>query len=428
MRSFGIAFSTLFLLAVLISQPGLAQTFNVIHNFTGGADGASSYAGLTIDRAGNLYGTTYLGGSSGYGTVFKLTKGGLGWALSPLYGFQRGQDGANPQAKVIFGPDGRLYGTTTSGGGRGCPGHGCGTVFSLAPPISVCKSAFCPWTEAVLYQFTGSYDGADPLYADVAFDKAGNLFGTTSEGGVTGGGTAFEMLPSGGNWTFNTLYSFYFGRPEAGIVFDKTYAAYGTTSADALYYSGTVFELALVPGSGWTESNLYFFHVDQGDGAQSQTGLIFDQSGNLYGTNSTQGPRGSGTVFELTPSNGSWTETVLYAFEGNGGGPAGGSLVMDAAGNLYGTTTGTGTSSAGVVFKLTPSGDGWIYTSLHDFTGGLDGEIRTAGWRSTSMAIYTARRRPAEQSGLVLSGRSRHNRKLFQTAAVPDPQNPEGEI
>ena len=178
-------FLLVLLLVLLTPQPAQAQTFKVIYNFTGGQDGGAPGAGLTMDRAGNLYGTATGGGSSGNGTVFKLShKGsgkGSGWVLAPLYSFQGGNDGATPIARVIFGPDGSLYGTTTYGGIQGCRfGYDtCGTVFKLQPPPVACKTALCPWTETVLYRFTGGSDGGHPQNGDLLFDQSGTLYGTT---------------------------------------------------------------------------------------------------------------------------------------------------------------------------------------------------------------------------------------------------------
>jgi uncharacterized repeat protein (TIGR03803 family) len=147
----------IFVLTFILLPPAQAQTYQVIHNFTGGQDGAYPEAGLT-ERGGNLYGTAYQGGGSNRGTVFKLARNGSGWIFTPLYSFTGGTDGSAPIAGVVFGRDGTIYGTTEFGG-HNC-GVGCGTVFHLRPPLSVCKTVLCAWTETVLYQFSGSSDGA----------------------------------------------------------------------------------------------------------------------------------------------------------------------------------------------------------------------------------------------------------------------------
>jgi uncharacterized repeat protein (TIGR03803 family) len=378
---------------IVFTQSAQAQKFTVLHNFTGGEDGAYPYAGLAVDRAGNFYGTTLFGGYTGgncnglvkgCGTVFKLSYKGAGWIFTPLYSFQGYSDGNNPQAGVTIGPNGNLYGTTFSGGNI----NNFGTVYNLRPSAMACKSALCPWTETVLYRFTCGSDGANPD-SDVIFDQAGNMYGITANGGSANSGTVYELMPSNGGWRESVLYTFTGGNdgasPEAGLIFDGSGNLYGTTSAGGDYGSlcseyngcGVVFELTPSQGS-WTETTLHLFDPNNGDGYDPTTSLIFDQSGNIYGTTGLGGSsdRG-GTVFELMPnSKGSWTETLLHSFTqiGDGGGPAG-ALTMDAAGNLYGTTNGNGAYGFGAVFKLTPSNGSWTYTSLHDFTGGSDGGL-----------------------------------------------------
>ncbi len=368
----------------LAIQPAQAQSFKTIYTFTGQKDGANPYAGVTIDKAGNLYGTTTVGGDYGDGTVFKLKPTGSSWILSPLYSFTGNDDGAGPRSRVIVGPDGGLYGTTFHGGGGGggaCNTQGCGTVFNLRPPAFACKSALCPWKETVLYQFTGGPDGGEPI-GDLVFDKAGNIYGTASVGGLTHGcggvgcGIVFELERSGGSWTQSVIYTFNGGNddgsfPNGGVIFDQSGNLYGTTFAGGSSGMGTVFQL--VPsGSGWEENTLYNF---QGltDGSQPNAGLIFDASGNLYGSTIFNGIGQGGTLFELRPSDGNWTFSTLYGLVGVAG-PFG-NLSFDPAGNLNGTTYQDGLSLAGSIFELSPSGGGWTYTSLHDFTGGNDGGL-----------------------------------------------------
>lgn len=353
-----------------------AQTFAVLHNFTGGQDGATPKAGITLDRAGNLYGTTSTGASlsgncspiRGCGAVFELKRVNSGWIFSPLYTFQF-SDGASPWARVVFGPSGLLYGTTTWGGNetRECAGIGCGVVFSLQPPATFCRSVQCPWTETVLYKFMMGRDGAYPGYGDVVFDQNGNLYDTNAGGTA---GTVFELTPSDNGWTLNVLYGFqqppapYYTGPAAGVIIDPTGNVYGAAQSGGPYNGGAVYEL--------TPSSPYWSFTDLHDNmGGSDGGLIRDSSGNLYGTTLSGGTNGGGTVYELSPSNGGWTFDTLYNLTGNGGSYA--VLAMDAAGNLYGTTLMDGAYGQGNVFKLTPSNGGWIYTSLHDFTGGADG-------------------------------------------------------
>ena len=363
---------------IIVTPAAPAQTFNILHAFTGGQDGASPGAGLTMDRGGNFYGTTEnggVGGPDGYGTVFKFTRTGSGWALNPLYSFAGNQDGASPGARVIIGPNGALYGTTSYGGGSGCGGNGCGTVFNLRPPLNATTNALADWTETVLYGFTGGANGAFPV-GDLVFDQEGNIYGTTAAGGSSQMGTVYELTPSDGGWTENVLWTFSGGNdggaPGGGVILDDAGNLYGTTQAGGTYGYGSIFQLAPA-GSGWSQSTLYSFH-DGNDGASPAGGLILDPSGSLYGTTTSKGKSGGGTAFKLMPQqNGTWAFSVLYAFAGQGGGGPQASLAMDAAGNLYGTTYKDGASGSGSAFRLTPSNGGWTYTDLHDFSSGSDG-------------------------------------------------------
>ena len=259
-----------FLFMTLTAQPVQAQTYKVIYNFTGGQDGAVPYTGLTMDRAGNFYGTTLNGGSTGNGTVFRLSRKGSGWVLTPLYSFQGGTDGAYPYARVVFGPDGSLYGTTGGGGYYvgDCASSGCGTVYKLSVPPTVSPAALSPWRETVLSRFSDGSDGGGPGTGSLAFDQAGNIYGTTTQGGSyegmncasAGCGTIFELTPSNGGWTKSVLYSFTDGsdgmRPWSGVIFDRAGNLYGTTSYGGPAYGGTVYQLQ-PSGSGWAFNTLY---------------------------------------------------------------------------------------------------------------------------------------------------------------------------
>ncbi len=351
-----------------------AATFNVIYTFTGQSDGATPYAGLTMDRLGNLYGTTSAGGA-GYGTVFQLKRSGSSWIQSTIYTFTGGNDGAGPRARVVLGPDGALYGTTLSGGGGGCGTQGCGTAFRLA-----CNTAICYWKETILHRFTGGTDGGQPL-GDLVFDRSGNIYGTTQQGGLAqscaglGCGIVFQLSHSNANWTENVLYQFAGGSdgstPNGGVVFDHSGNLYGTTLKGGSSNFGTVFQLT-PSGSGWTQNVLYSFQ-DLLDGAYPDSGVMFDASGNLYGATILDGTGGGGTVFELTPSGSNWIFSVVYGLTGNAG-PFG-NLSLDSAGNLYGTTYQDGAYTAGSGFKLTLSLGIWTYTTLYNFAGGNDGGL-----------------------------------------------------
>jgi uncharacterized repeat protein (TIGR03803 family) len=363
-------------LALVLTQSARAQTLTVLHNFTGGNDGAQPVAGLTIDQAGNFYGSASAGGA-GYGTVFKLTHKGSGWTFGPLYSFGGGNDGAGPVARMVLGSNGTLYGSTASGGGGSCSKiyeySGCGMIFNLRPAAAACKTALCPWSETVLYRFAGERDGAYPI-GELAFDPSGNIYGTTFDYLQFGSeGTVFELTPSGGGWIKGTVHSFSGSDgeyPTAGVIFDQNGYLYGTTYYGGAHGYGEVYQLT-PSGSSWTENVLYSFQ-NGSDGADVAAGLIFDSAGNLYGATTSGGSGGGGTVFQLAPSGGGhWTFNLLCSFSGSAG-PAN-SLVMDASGNFYGTTVEDGSNGAGSIFKLTYSGGSWTCTDLYDFTGGNDG-------------------------------------------------------
>jgi uncharacterized repeat protein (TIGR03803 family) len=350
----------------------------VLHNFNNdGTDGVSPWAGLIFDAAGNLYGTARIGGAYTQGMVFELIPAAGGtWTEKVLHNFD-GTDGGNPTAGLILDTAGNLYGTTVVGGT-----YGHGTVFELSP------AAGGTWTEQVLYSFNSNgTDGVLPA-AGLIFDAAGNLYGTTSAGGSYSGGTVFELTPAaGGTWTEKVLYSF--GNdadgatPYAGLIFDAAGNLYGTTFyGGGTYALGTVFELTPAAGGTWTEKVLHSFTGNGTDGANLSAGLIFDAAGNLYGTTTDGGTIGGGTAFELTPAaGGTWTESMLHNF-GNGTDASmpRGALIFDAAGNLYGASSGGGAQNAGTVFELTPAGGGtWTEQVLHNFGSGTDGANPYAG-------------------------------------------------
>ena len=327
----------------------------VLYSFKG-TDGANPYASLVMDtRSGNLYGTTYSGGAYGAGVAFELYhKVGGGWGERVLYNFgAAGTDGANPYASLIWGAPGNLYGTTASGGA-----YGNGTVFQLR------QHTGGSWTEQVLHSFNGA-NGSGP-FGGLIFDAAGSLYGTTNLGGAYGYGTVFQLSPQAdGGWTENAVYGFCPLRPcrdgdqpHGGLVFDTNGNLYGTTDAGGAYISyGTVFELSPNGDGSWTEQVLHSFNGAE-DVFPDLVNLIFDARGNLYGTT-------EGTVFELSPqAAGGWTEKVLWlgASDPNSG------VIFDAAGNLYGTTYYGGYYSVGMVFELSPQADGgWTERTLHSF-------------------------------------------------------------
>ncbi len=385
LRELAIAVALLFAFSVVLMPSAQAQTFTVLHNFTGGADGAYPYAGLTMDRVGNLYGTTT---GRGNGSVYKLKRSNGGWTLVPLYNFAVGNGGTNPYAGVTFGPDGSLYGTTQYGGS----GHGDGTVFKLTPPPRVSPNLLAPWTETVLYSFQAGSDGNQP-YGGVTFDQAGNIYGTTGYGGQgcfgEGCGTVYRLTPSGSGWTESVIYAFSGSdglMPFSGVTLDNVGNVYGTTLMGGVSGYGTLYELTYSAGTGWAESFLYSFNSAFGDLGFPYAGLTFDTSGDLYGAAADE----CGGVFGLTPSNGTWTYSVLdncpvdhprVPPPGSACGPRG-NLVMDGEGNLYGTTYCDGAYSQGSVFKLVHINGGWSFMSVYNFTGLSDGE-----WPSSNVVF-----------------------------------------
>jgi uncharacterized repeat protein (TIGR03803 family) len=350
-----------------------------LYTFTGGGDGdgRSPTAGVIFDGAGNLYGTTRYGGGGSEcrpyrcGIVFKLTPNPKGeWHETVLYRFTGGKDGNQPIGGLIFDVAGNLYGTTVAGGA-----YGDGTVFELSPKQDG------SWTESVLYSFcsmSSCTDGSAP-FAGLLFDPRGNLYGTTYYGGATyEAGTVFKLTPnSDGSWTENVVYSFCAlsncgdgANSYADLILDQTGNLYGTTYFGGTLNHGTAFELMPGADGKWIEKVLHSFTRGQ-DGGNPQSSLIFDQTGNLYGTTTAYGAYRYGTVFKLAPDgDGSWKASVLSSFKGGEGYKPEAGLIFDSAGNLYGTTAaGVGAYPYGTVFKLTPGADGdWKETVLHHFS------------------------------------------------------------
>jgi uncharacterized repeat protein (TIGR03803 family) len=383
----------LFVPAVLAIGAARAQTYteSVLYSFAGTADGAHPYASLVRDPQGELYGTTIQGGAFSYGTVFKLDKEGNettlytfpangGEAALPtgltrdkrgnlygttygggaysqgsvfkldasgnqivLYSFTGADDGAEPQAGLLLDAEGNLYGTTEHGGNlSSCYGSGCGTVFKLDTTGH----------ETVLYTFTGTAgDGYWPMADLLVRDVQGNLYGTTSEGGAFNYGMVFKVDATGKE---TVLHSFTMidgdgAYPQAALVRDARGNLYGTTIWGGAFGYGMVFKLDRTG----RETVLHSFGGTSGDGIQPDAGLLRDAHGNLYGTTGAGGAFSSGTVFTLDTKG---NESVVYSFRGTGGDgqyPAAG-LVRNARGDLYGTTVGGGAYGYGTIFKLTP--------------------------------------------------------------------------
>lgn len=300
--------------------------------------------------------------------AFAVIKEKVLWSFDGLNG-----DGLYPQGGVIFDAAGNLYGTTAYGGGSECDSGSCGAVFELSP------SANGAWTETLLHRF--SNDGADGQFpcASLIFDAAGNLYGTTSAGGAYGGGTVFQLAPgANGSWKERVLHNFGGLRdgqgPFASLIFDAAGNLYGTTRFGGADGEGAVFELSPGANGKWREKVLHSFQYNGKDGYEPIAGLIFDTTGNLYGStfwggSQSCGDNGCGTVFELTPgANGSWKEKVLHTFEDNGRGNGPSAVIFDSAGKLYGTTQLGGKYGYGTVFQLAPGANGeWTEKLLRSF-------------------------------------------------------------
>jgi len=374
-------FSTTFLCTALLSAlmlaaaPALqAQEYNIIGNFGNDGTGVNPLY-VTLDPAGNVYGTTYYGGTQylGSGVVFKLKRQGSGWLQSVVHDFTGGYDGGNPYGGVAIGPDGALYGTASEGGL-----YNAGVIYKLQPPATVCPTVQCPWIETVIYNFTGAADGLGPQ-GNIIFDRAGNIYGTTLAGGGGGGwGTVYELSPSNGQWSLSVLRTFTDGmdggEPANGVLFDHAGNLYGTTVSGGSSNKGVVYELT--PGEPqWTQTILHNFAGGPNDGAIG-AGMAFDSHGNLYGFTEDGGDQNWGTTFELQPNgSGGYNYSVIYIFQPQLGGAPGyiSVPVLDSAGNLYGSGTSGGIGGYGVAFELTPSNGSWNFTSLHGFSGGFDG-------------------------------------------------------
>lgn len=376
-----IAGSILATLMIIATTEARAQSFQVLYNFTGGRDGANPWDGLTIDRKGNLYGTASAGGNQvsgcqnslatkGCGAAFELARSQSGWSLVPLYDFQGGGD-ANPILGMVFGPDGALYGSTF-GAAHSCGnGYECGEVFRLVAPAATtaCGNGICKWHETVLHTFTDQPDASLPS-SRVVFDSVGDIYGATFEGGAYGLGAAYELAPGNGVWTESVIYSFnHNGQglgvtlPAGDLAMDQAGnlygAAYGNEAQGCCY--GEVFQLQPSP-SGWNLSPpLYQFNGLDG---YAPIGVMRDPSGNLFGVSTGVVGNNSGNIYELSPSNGGWTYSLVYDF---GFSDYASGLVMDSAGNLYGVNYSL--FDDGYVFKLTPSGSGWTFTTLYTFSG-----------------------------------------------------------
>ncbi len=378
----------------------------VLYTFTYHTDGGMPFAGLTFDAKGNLYGTAYfagyIAGSVCCGSVFQLIPDGAGaWTFNTLFDFTGPITGGEaPVGSVVIDASGNLYGTTQIGGF-------CGTAYELSPTPQGA------WKQTTLHRFNNlelgvTDDGCLPS-SYLIFDQAGNLYGTTQQTGAndcmgsTGCGTVFELSPAeNGKWIEKIIHRFSTGTrsdgsgPYGGLVFDKAGNLWGTTLSGGTAGVGTIFELSPAAGGGWTERVAFNF-TGNSTGYTPYAGLVIDAAGSFYGTTYVGGVNGNGSVFRMRlNSDGQLTETILHSFAAcsaeecpDGVAPFGG-LVLDAAGNLYGTTSVGGAAGSacvsytgqlvgcGVLFKVTPQTNGsWDYSIVHRFPGNAEGGFPT---------------------------------------------------
>jgi len=374
-----LVFIGITLALVLAPVAGATAHEKVLYHFTGGTDGAYPSSGLTTDLAGNFYGTTSAGGNTnlctsnynpGCGVVFQLTLSNGKWQETVLYAFQGGTDGSYPSGNLVLDATGNIYGTTVYGGTDTTCTYGCGTVFELSP------NGGGSWTKTMLHSFQYYSDGAFP--AGLTVDATGNLFGVTT----SGDGTAYELSPrQRGTWKETLLCSTDGANPGLTLAGKDNFFFTGVQD----YNNGNVSEVKLI-GKLWHETDVYDFQGG-GNGGGPKAGVVVDKHDNLYGTGD-QGGNDFGIVFELKRSGSHWKESMLYNFCSRNscadGARPQAPLVVDKAGNLYGTTANGGTGCSlqegcGVVFKLAHAGTGWKETILHSFKDQPDGSSPTEG-------------------------------------------------
>ena len=354
----------------------------VVYSFAGDEDGEYPDTDLVMDAAGNLYGTTVSGGDFGGGTVFKLSPSGSGWTHTVLYDFTGQTDGGEPYGGVTLDAAGNLYGTAVVGGtGLACE-QGCGVLYQLS-------NSGGTWTEHVLHNFTGGADGSGPG-SGVTIDAGGSIYGMTPTGGADALGVIFQVSPNGSGWSFHVIHTFTGGADGAtgskGRLLLRSGSLFGVATAGGTNQSGVAFQLTR-SGSKWNLHPIYEFQGTP-DAGFPYGALSPDAAGNLYGTTYYDGAHNLGCVYRLhrLPS-GQWVESVLHSFTGgaDGNGPIS-NLVFDAAGNLYGTTSEGGTTGLGTIFEL--AARTWQETVVHTFTGSPDGEAPYDGMVSNGAGTY----------------------------------------
>ncbi len=345
-------------------MPEQSGSFAVIHDFTGNGDG-SWPSGVAIDGSGNLYGPTQYGGS-GAGVVYRLAQTASGWVLNTLYNFLGGDSGGSPQG-VVVGPQDVLYGAAI-GGLQNCY-NGCGLIFQLRPSPKTCPAISCSWTETVPYSFTGSTDAWDG--GNLVSDQAGNLYGVSESGGAQQHGAVFELTPTLGGWAESILYNFTGTSDGAGpttVIVGNDGNLYGMAGWGGTYGGGVVFQLA-PSGNGWSESVLY--NLKSSAIGTSPHSLLQDNAGNLFGIYEYWvccEDNVDDLIFELSPSNGNWVYTELHHGDENiDGDDVFPNMILDAAGNLLGTERANEGCLNAVyhanIFELTRGNNGWQFNT-----------------------------------------------------------------
>lgn len=373
-NSMGIAIALALVTSLMSICAAGQSTEIVLHAFKGGSDGGHPTSGLAFDPAGNLYGVTTKGGnqncgdySNGCGTVFRLTLSGSGKWVEEQLGIVPGGDAGGDPVNIVSDTSGNLFITEFNHGV-----HGEGQIAELSP------DGHGGWTKSLVHAFAG-LDGEYPN--GVTLDSAGNLYGMTQGNSSTGDyGLVFKISKnSSGHWVDQTLYKFNSdggGIPDdATVALDAAGNLYGTlydggNSMACNFYPacGVVFQLSPSAGGGVNETVLHNF-TGEADGNFPSGNLIVDAAGNVYGTTLLGGPSNNGVVFELSPqAGGQWQESTLYAFTGEADGSEPNGIAFGADGNIYGST---GTS----IFELTPNGNGgWNESTLYStLIGGTTG-------------------------------------------------------
>ena len=374
---------TIVTLTAILSSGRLVAQLQVLYIF-----GSGHPYGLTWDAAGNLYGTTQLGSmQEDYATAFELSpKSGGGWAEKTLHVFATGAEFSG----LTFDSSGNLYGTEINAGITKA-----GLVFKLTPMPDG------HWDESVIYNFNASHvlGGYNP-YGGVIADAAGDLYGSTSSGGGEDCGVVYKLSPSSaGGWTEKILYTFRIRssggcKPYSNLISDLAGNLYGTTDFGGTQDLGVVFELSPTASGLWKETVLHSFTISGQVVQGSNTGVVIDQAGNLYGIMGSRNGTSFGTVYELSPQvNGGWAWKVLESFPIGSPSPLCpcSNLTLDAAGNLYGSAPYGGLYGGGVIFELTPKTDGtWQTAMLHSFSGasGIQGNYPSPVVLDSSGNLY----------------------------------------